>query len=287
MSSPVTFRPFETLEEYQDCVDFQEEIWGIGFREQVSTAILMIANKLGGLAAGAYDEDGRLQGFVFGLTGVRDGEPVHWSDMLAVRPGLRDRGLGTRLKAYQRSVLLERGVRLMYWTFDPLQGRNAYVNFAKLGIVSRKYVPNMYGDTGSSLHRVGTDRLVAHWVLDARRVTERLDGEGSAPTLEELDEAGPLPRIVSWSRAGAFPEPGAPDLSLEGSRLVLPVPEDVNAMMEGDLELAVRWREATRDPFVHYLDRGWELREFLRGAPVSHYLLVRDGEDPEPGESDR
>jgi hypothetical protein len=50
----------------------------------------------------------------------------------------------------------------------------------------------------------------------------------------------------------------------------------VDAIMEADLALAVRWREATRAPFVHYLDRGWELREFLREGMVSHYLLVRE-----------
>ena len=163
----VTIRPFASRSEYEACTDLQEEVWGRGFSEKVSAAILMIANKIGGLAAGAFDEEGVLKGFVFGITGVMDGKLVHWSDMLAVRDGERDMGLGTRLKQYQREVLLGRGVSEMRWTFDPLQGRNAYVNFSKLGIVAREYAQDMYGETDSPLHRgVGTDRLVATWTMD-------------------------------------------------------------------------------------------------------------------------
>ena len=113
-----TIRPFASLEEYEACAAFQEEIWGRGFSERVPPAILMIANRLGGLAAGAFAEDGTLDGFVFGLTGLLDGKLVHWSDMLGVRPGIRDTGLGTRLKGYQRAVLMERGITEMRWTFS-------------------------------------------------------------------------------------------------------------------------------------------------------------------------
>jgi len=37
----------------------------------------------------------------------------------------------------------------MHWTFDPLQSRNAYLNFAKLGIIVREYAADMYGETDS------------------------------------------------------------------------------------------------------------------------------------------
>ena len=120
MSGSYSIRPFSTIEEYRACVDLQEETWGHGFSERVSPAILKVSQMLGGVAAGAYDRDGHLVGFVYGMTGVRDGEVVHWSDMLAVKRGLRDTGLGRKLKAHQREVLLARDVTKMHWTFDPL-----------------------------------------------------------------------------------------------------------------------------------------------------------------------
>jgi len=279
------FRPFFSLRDYETCVDFQEEIWGRGFSEKVSSAILMIANRLGGLAAGAFSEEGELQGFVFGLTGLSDGKPVHWSDMLAVRAGGRDQGLGTRLKEYQRDVLLARGIREMRWTFDPLQGRNAYVNFSKLGCVSREYVENMYGRTGSPLHDgVGTDRLVASWSMDSTRVRSRLGGALPPPEPEEFSE---VPGVVAVREPGAtigqpgsgspsqgLPWPGEVALELMDPRLLLPVPADIEGVMEVDMPLAVRWRETTREAFQHYLSRGYEVREFLRGPTVSSFVLA-------------
>jgi predicted GNAT superfamily acetyltransferase len=275
MSDGLTFRPFVSQEDYETCGELQEEVWGHGFSEKVSAAILMIANRLGGLAAGAFDEAGILQGFVFGLTGILDGELVHWSDMLAVRGDGRDRGLGTRLKRYQRDVMLGRGIGEMRWTFDPLQGRNAHVNFSKLGILSREYVENMYGETDSPLHRgVGTDRLVAIWELDSERAESRLEGETAI-----RDFTG-APHVLPTRDEGSFPSPGTPILGLDGPYLLLAVPAVIDTIMEKDMPLAILWREATRAAFVHYLSRGYEVREFLRGEAVSFYVLAGGGETP-------
>jgi predicted GNAT superfamily acetyltransferase len=278
MPGELTFRPFASFEDYEACTELQEKVWGRGFSEKVSAAILMIANRLGGLAAGAFDEGGTLQGFVFGFTGVMDGKLVHWSDMLAVRSEGRDRGLGTRLKRYQRDVLLERGVREMRWTFDPLQGRNAHVNFSKLGIVCREYVEDMYGETGSPLHRgIGTDRLVAVWDMDSERVESRLAKGAEGPSMEGLSHA---PQLLPVLEDGVVPAPGAPILGLDDPRILLAVPGVIDAMMEGDMSMAMRWRKATREAFNHYFSRGYEAREFLRGEGVSFYLLVAADEKP-------
>ena len=269
----MTIRPFASLDEYEACADFQEEIWGQGFSEKVPPAILMIANRLGGLAAGVFSPDGTLEGFVFGLTGIIDGNLVHWSDMLGVRSGLRDTGLGTRLKGYQRAVLLERGIQEMRWTFDPLQGRNAHVNFAKLGVVSREYVANLYGDTESPLHRIGTDRLIATWEMNSARVLERFNRPVHAGgDVGSLAQAVPV--LEAEPRRGGF-FPGTPLLH-EGSRTVsVSIPESINHLMAHDMDLAVAWRQASREAFVHYMGRGYEVREFLRGQGTSTYLLIR------------
>jgi len=269
-------RPFATLEEYEACAEFQEEIWGAGFSERVSAAILMVANKIGGLAAGAYGPDGRLLGFVFGLTGVQGGEMVHWSDMLAVREGIRDLGLGRALKAYQREVLLGRGIRRMHWTFDPLQSRNAYVNFAHLGIVSDEYVQDMYGDTGSPLHGVGTDRLIATWFMDSERVRRRMEGRGAA-----ADPGGsPLPggAALSAMESSPFPRPGEPRLGLQEPMVHLPIPRDIDAIMMADQGLARAWRHATRAVFQDYMGRGYQVRELIPMGTVSRYLLTGEGD---------
>lgn len=272
-SRELVIRPLASQEDYEACTAFQEEIWGVGFNERVSAAILMVANRIGGLSAGAFDEEGVLQGFVFGLTGIEGGELIHWSDMLAVRAGLRDQGLGTRLKHYQREVLLSRGVRRMRWTFDPLQSRNAYVNLAKLGIITREYVQDMYGDTGSPLHRgVGTDRLIAFWEMDSDRATRRLKGTDVRPDAATL---AALPMVIPTRGGGDYPAPEEPVLGLDGPALLLTIPGEIDSIMAEDPGLAVRWREVTRSAFLHYFSRGYRAMELIPQGEISHYVLAR------------
>lgn len=270
-----TIRPLETIDELHACVALQEETWGHGFSERVPPAILKVAQILGGVSSGAWDERGALLGFVFGMTGVRDGEVVHWSDMLAVRRGLRDTGLGAELKAYQRRVLLERGVTTMYWTFDPLQSRNAYLNFSKLGIVVREYARDMYGETDSPLHRgIGTDRFIALWQMDSERVLGRIDQGARGPAA--ATHAGDPVALAEADPASTLPRPGKPRTGLDTPCVRVAIPADISAVMAASMELAVAWREATRDAITHYLDRGWEVRELLRGVRTSDYLLTRE-----------
>ncbi len=269
-------RPFRTIEEFRACERLQEETWGEGFADRVPTATLKVVQIIGGIAAGAYARDGSLVGFVFGMTGVRDGEVVHWSDMLAVKRSLRDSGLGTRLKAYQRQVMMERGVTKMHWTFDPLQSRNAYLNFSKLGIVVREYAEDMYGETDSPLHRgIGTDRFIALWGMDSERVRRRMAGEERGPDVGVLS-AYPAALGPAHHTGGQPPEPGRVSLGMEDPVVSVAIPADISAVMAGSMELAVAWRRSTRMALTHYVGRGYEVRELVRGPHTSHYLLFRE-----------
>lgn len=274
--SDYEIRDLATIEDYRACADLQEETWGKGFSERVAPAILKVAQILGGVAAGAFEPDGRLVAFVFGMTGPRNGPVVHWSDMLAVRPEIRDRGLGTRLKAYQRAQLLERDVRIMHWTFDPLRSLNAYLNFRKLGIVVREHVRDMYGQTDSPLHRgIGTDRFVALWDMESDRVRDRLARTTTVPQseLERVDAVRVLGPAEHDGR-----EPGIPDTSVDADALLVAIPADIGALMDTSADLALAWREATRSAFVRYIGNGWEVREVLRRDETSDYLLAKYSE---------
>lgn len=277
VSEAVTIRPFATTEEYHQCVELQEDTWGVGFSERVSPAILMVSQILGGVSAGAYDAHDQLVGFVFGMTGLRDGEIVHWSDMLAVRTEARDSGLGQRLKLYQREEVIGRGVQKMYWTFDPLQARNAHLNFAKLGIVVREYEEDLYGQTDSPLHRgIGTDRFIALWWLTSDRVKECLAGNRRDVT---ADGIGAMPSALDARLEGTHPRPSEPDLTLGNDEIRVAIPSDIVSLMSDDLPLALEWRAATRAVFVHYLKSGYEVGDFVRGTDSSQYILARTPKD--------
>jgi predicted GNAT superfamily acetyltransferase len=256
----VTIRRVATLPEYDECVIIERETWGSQFAEVVPSTILRIAQEVGGVTAAAFAPDGAMLGFVFGVTGVRDGELAHWSDMLAVRVGARDMGLGKKLKTYQRDLLLEIGVRRMYWTYDPLVARNAYLNLMQLGARVVEYRTNFYGeDTGSVMHgALGTDRFIVAWQLD-----------GDKHPGDDLD-------ATTWAATPVIDE--VLPASLPGdARVRIAIPNDIFAVLDADSTRATRWRETTRAAFTTYLERGYSVVGFLRGNRAEHgtYLLTR------------
>src|SRR5690348_5358085 len=171
----IEIRPLAGPDELLACVDLQCETWGEGFSDVVPAAILKVAQRIGGIVLGAFAPPKTLVGFVFGLTGVERGRLVHWSDMLAVRPEARNIGIGRRLKEEQRRVVRELGADVIYWTFDPLVGRNAHLNLNRLGVRISEYVVDMYGITDSVLHGgVPTDRLIVAWPTHDDEIAERL-----------------------------------------------------------------------------------------------------------------
>ena len=158
--SGITYRSFATTDDAVACVELQGEIWGSAF-DRVPASLIKVAAAIGGLAIGAFGSNGTLVGFVFSLAGMRDGQPIHWSHMLGVREDVRGIGVGRHLKELQREEIARRGISRVLWTFDPLQARNAHLNFNRLGVSLIDYVENMYGITASPLHLgLATDRLV-------------------------------------------------------------------------------------------------------------------------------
>ena len=170
MSRDITVRKLETLEEFHGCVELQRQIWGEAELEVEPATLFVVAAHTGGQVLGAFD-DGRLIGYTLAVVGLRDGAPYLHSHMTGVLNEYRDRGVGRMLKLFQREEALSRGIRVVQWTFDPLELRNAHFNLNRLGAISRNYLPNLYGTTTSPLHRgLATDRLLAEWQLDSARV---------------------------------------------------------------------------------------------------------------------
>src|SRR5688500_4499269 len=109
-SGSVQIPPFSTSDDYRQCLALQDDTWGSEFSERDPVAMLMGAQRVGGVAAGAFGRTGELWGFVFGFNGVGQAGLAHWSYMLAVQPTHQGHGLGRQLKAYQRDCLLAFGI---------------------------------------------------------------------------------------------------------------------------------------------------------------------------------
>ena len=262
----VIIRPLRSRDDCEAGVRLQRDIWGRDFADVVPATILQVCQRVGGVAAGAFAPDGRLVGFVFGISGVRDGVPAHWSDMLAVRPEARRLGLGRRLKLHQRRQLLAAGVEHVYWSFDPLVSRNAHLNLMALGADPVEYVRDMYGDTASVLHRgLDTDRLIVEWRLRDPAVERILDGDPP----EAPAEAREAP-IATVAAAGAEPgpPPRAPWVRVE-------LPGDIEHLKAAAPEAARRWQQHLRRAFTTYFgDADARVAGLHRDATGRWFYLV-------------
>jgi predicted GNAT superfamily acetyltransferase len=170
MPTDITVRLLHSLEDFQKCVQIAREVWGDTDLDTEPTTTLVIAHHTGGQILGAFDGDTMI-GFTKAYVGLHDHTPYLHSHMAAVLASHRDRRVGRQLKLFQREDALRRGIRLIEWTFDPLETKNAHFNINRLGAITRRYIPNFYGITTSPLHRgMPTDRLLAEWYLDSPRV---------------------------------------------------------------------------------------------------------------------
>ena len=263
----IAIRPLRTHRELQACVTLQQETWGREFTDVVPPSLLKVSQRIGGVAAGAFDASDRLLGFVYGLTGVENGRIVHWSDMLAVRPEARNLGLGRRLKEYQRQEVLRVGGVVIYWTYDPLVARNAHLNFNVFGVRVSEYVVDMYGETASTLHRgIGTDRFIVAWPVPDDEMRAQLDANHGAGTSRALREAP----ILNPGAALAVPLP-------LGDWGRVEVPADINALQQEDGEQAAAWRRSSREAFTRAREAGLTVRGFVvdECAHRGYYLLAR------------
>jgi predicted GNAT superfamily acetyltransferase len=173
----IEIRHCETLVEYETCVRMERLVWG----EQIAvpSSVFVVAHHTGGQILGAFDGE-KLVGFTLALAGSRKGKTFLHSHMTAVLPNYQNRGVGRRLKVFQRHDALKRDIRLIEWTFDPLELKNGYFNFVRLGAIARRYIPDCYGITDSPLDAgLPTDRLIAEWWIDSDRVKNILAANAS------------------------------------------------------------------------------------------------------------
>jgi predicted GNAT superfamily acetyltransferase len=248
MSSPraipeIVVRHCTTLEEFEEAVLIEHATWGKDI--SVVSSIFVVAHHTGGQVLGAFDGK-RMLGFTLALIGVRRGETFLHSHMTAVQPEFRDYGIGRRLKLFQRQDALQRGIKLVEWTFDPLEAKNAHFNLMRLGAVARRWIPNCYGVTESPLHgSLPTDRLVAEWRLDSERVKSIVAGNP-----------------MSVSKAAERVE----------------FPADFSRIRDTNLDVATEIQSKVREQFEALLAKGYAATGIETRHGVATYTLEPSGE---------
>jgi predicted GNAT superfamily acetyltransferase len=250
----VEVRLLKNLDEFHQCERIQTLTWGApGVTSEAMTA----AAKYGGVLIGTL-VDSKVVGFIFAFLAQYHGHLAHWSHMMAVEAKYRDRGFGFNMKMVHRQVAIERGIKSICWTFDPLQSRNARLNISRLGAIPEEYVADCYGRFPSLLENgLPSDRWVLNWKISTTRVALRLKGDA-----RPFDQG--LPRVNETKlNFQGFPQNRSIKLDLAHHNLLVETPVQTDAMRTKAIPLARRWRLEARRIFQHYLAKGYHVDDFF------------------------
>jgi predicted GNAT superfamily acetyltransferase len=268
----LTIRPLESHADYLAAENLQRAVWPGSDAELVPRHLLSTAAQNGGLVLGAFEGE-TLVGFVFGFLGAEgdnNGRPAmtrlkHCSHMLGVLPEYRDQHVGYRLKLAQREFVLKQGVRLITWTYDPLESRNAHLNIARLGAVCRTYKRDVYGPLSDALNTgLPSDRFQVDWWITSNRVRERLEGGRAALNLESFTSTGaPTLNPAQVSEADGLLHPAEHFQKPDGAFALVEIPYNFQAIKVYDLGLARAWRYHIREIFELAFSTGYLVTDFF------------------------
>lgn len=185
----IKIRECQSVEDLTECVALQREVFRLPEIEISPVRHFIVSRQAGGFTLGAFAGD-LLVGFVLSVPSFLGNERFFYSHMAAVKKEFQSYGIGARLKWAQREKSLEKEVKFIKWTFQPVQTRNAHFNLEKLGAIVKHYEPNFYGTDYSTQKNpsenigLDSDRLFAEWHLESEKVVKLSKGE----TFEETGE---------------------------------------------------------------------------------------------------
>ena len=251
--SEMMIRDLTTYDEFLKVRDVQRACWGFGSDEGLYPPILLTASQNGGVVLGAFDGD-KLVGYLFGFLGLHEnrGPLKLCSQTMGVLAEYRGRGIAEALKWAQRDRALRLGLKLVTWTYDPLEGPNAYLNLHKLHGIARVYKRNIYGEHFGALNEgMPTDRFLVEWWIE--RVGDGRLGIGDWKEVTRVEGNGAAQRLVEY------------DCKSEDEAVRVEVPVDIQAIRKEDMALAVDWRMKTREIFETYFAARVRHRGFCEG----------------------
>lgn len=280
-----SIRILATAEEFKQAVILQHEVWNITAQsEAIPKDVMIIAQKNGGLALGAFTPANEMIGALWGFLGRReDGTWEHYSHMLGVLPVWRSSGVGKDLKFFQRNYVIQQGLELITWTVSPLESSNASLNFRKLGGVCRQYFPNLYGNMEDGLNMgLPSDRFNMEWWVNSRRVAQRSQKSVSLPGITGLLQAG-AKKINSTRQVSHILQTENINLSLNAPILLYEIPENFQYIKTNTPDDAHTWVLNTRKVFEHYFEQGYIISDFISEKQSAHrqnfYILQKNLQD--------
>jgi predicted GNAT superfamily acetyltransferase len=280
----VTISEVRSLAEVGEWQAAEAAVWSGSDLEVLPSSILVTLQRYGGLLLAARDQSGNVVGVLLGFPGFKAGKVVHCSHMLGILSEWRSLDIGFRMKCRQREYVLEQGLDLIVWTFDPLETRNARLNTGRLGAICHDYHPNLYGAMNDDLNQgMETDRLTASWYIRHSAVADRLAGRRPPADPGALLASGvPLLTVTTPVEPTGGSEPYFRlmryDTGLDAETMLVEVPVNFQAIKSVDNASAKEWRLGVRSMMTDLFARGYAAIDLLKdespGQLTRCYYLI-------------
>jgi predicted GNAT superfamily acetyltransferase len=256
----VQVREMSELDDLEAVYRLYDRIWRPDPKNPpVTTELLRGLTKAGNYVSGAFD-GAELVGACVGFFSAPAATAMH-SHVAGVSPVALGRSVGFALKLHQRAWAMQRDVRHISWTFDPLVSRNAYFNLVKLRAVAIEYLPNFYGGMKDGINGDDdTDRLLAQWELTAAEVVAASAGKISPADAEAERRRGAVIALARSDRGRLVAG------KLAGETALVAVPHDIESLRRNDRDCAQQWRVAVRDVLSTAMAAGGHVAGFDRSG---------------------
>ena len=285
----LTIRPLTNHNDYEQTRQIHMAAWGLDAAETIPPLTLHALQHNGSILLGAYDGD-MLIGYILGTLGtvetpgridqIAAARLKLFSVIMGILPAYQGQGIGTQLKLAQREAALRLGIRMITWTYDPLESRNGRLNIGKLGAICHRYYRDFHGPMAGRNAGLASDRFEVEWWVTSNRVEGRVAQQRRPLSLDAMRGAG----AVVVNEATFDDDLLIPPLDFARSDknlLLVEIPADIQALKAADLALARQWRQHTRQLFEYYFAANFAVTDFVfqpgeDGRSRSFYLLTHN-----------
>jgi predicted GNAT superfamily acetyltransferase len=285
----LTIRPLTSHNDYEQTRQIHMTAWGLDAAETIPPLTMHALQHNGSILLGAYDGD-MLIGYILGTLGtvetpgridqIAAARLKLFSVIMGILPAYQGQGIGTQLKLAQRQEALRLGIRMITWTYDPLESRNGRLNIGKLGAICNRYYRDFHGPMAGRNAGLASDRFEVEWWVTSNRVEGRVAQQRRPLSLDAMRGAG----AVVVNEATFDDNLLIPPLEFarsDNNLLLVEIPADIQALKSADLALARQWRQHTRQLFEYYFAANFAVTDFVfqpgeDGRSRSFYLLTHN-----------
>ena len=271
----ITIRNLHSNKEYFEIIELQKIIWRLhNYNDCIPNHIYMAVSEIGGVVLGAFAGK-KMVGFLMAFVGHTEEKGVHHhSHILGVHPDYASDNIGFRLKKAHYDSAKPQGIKLITWTYDPLQGPNATLNISKLGGIVRTYKVNYYGEVmGESdlVSGIASDRFWVEWLIQTERVKNHVNG--SSKPKNNLSEYTIITEVEkdesNFKKMTNFHKPTIEKIAIE-------IPIDFQSIFDQNKKIAIDWRLKTREIFLECFQSGYIVTGFVHTQNGNFYLLQKN-----------